>query len=75
MRLVGGFKRGSKWDFLVQYENMMEKIEETNSDFVLTGDMNIDLMRYGADAQVGEYVDQLVSSGLKFRIMQPTRVK
>jgi hypothetical protein len=36
--------------------------------------MNINLMNYGTNEQVGEYVDMFVSNGFKFRIAQPTHI-
>ena len=38
------------------------------------GDMNVDMMKYKTDECVAEYIDNMVSNGLKFRLAQPTRV-
>ena len=40
----------------------------------MVGDYNIDLLKYGSQAHVAEYVDHFVSNGFKFRLLLPTRV-
>jgi hypothetical protein len=51
-----------------------QKINEKQYNCVLVGDFNIDLMHYGTDDSVGEYVDHMVAAGFKFRLIQPTRI-
>jgi endonuclease/exonuclease/phosphatase family metal-dependent hydrolase len=55
-------------------DQITQTVDNKGYECVLVGDMNIDLLKYGTEVKVGEYVDQMVSSGFKFRLIQPTRV-
>jgi endonuclease/exonuclease/phosphatase family metal-dependent hydrolase len=54
------------------FESNTQKVEDKKCDCILVGDMNIVMMKYGTDDQVGEYIDQFVAN--KFRLVQPSRV-
>ena len=56
------------------FETITNRINNKKLNCVIVGDMNIDLMRYGLDDKVGQYVDHFVASGFKYRLIQPTRV-
>jgi hypothetical protein len=64
-------ERDKVFDYI---DEVSQKIDRKKYDCILVGDMNIDLMQYGTDSKVDEYVDHLVSSGFKFRLIQPTRI-
>ena len=55
-------------------ETITNRIVNDKSDCILVGDFNIDLLKYGNDIHVSEYVDHFVSNGFKFRLLLPTRV-
>ena len=66
--------RSNKSQILEIFENICEQIQRSDCECILMGDMNVDMMRYMHDETVSEYIDLIVSNGLKFRLAQPTRV-
>ena len=66
--------RSNKAQILDILENICENIQRLKCECIIVGDMNIDLMKYLTDDVVSEYIDLIVSNGLKFRLAQPTRV-
>lgn len=67
-------QRTNRAQVFEHFESITQKIETRKCDCILVGDTNIDLMKYGTDEQVGEYVDHFVSNAFKFRLVQPSRV-
>jgi exonuclease III len=50
------------------------EVNRKNNDLIVTGDFNVNLMKIKTDLKVQEYVETMISSGLKFRISRPSRV-
>ena len=67
-------QRLNKSQVYEHFETITDKIIADKSDCILVGDFNIDLLKYGNDAHVSEYVDHFVSNGFKYRLLLPTRV-
>jgi hypothetical protein len=54
--------------------NLCSELSSTNSTNFILGDFNLDVLQYGNNAQVTEYVDLLFSFGLLQIILKPTRI-
>ena len=52
----------------------MDEINNENKKCVIMGDMNINMLNYGAHNQTDTYVDGIFSRGFLPRIIMPTRV-
>ena len=57
--------------FKTKFENTIETINQTNLNYVICGDFNIDLLK--TTAFVNDYLDTLMSSGCSQFIKSPTR--
>ena len=53
---------------------VMDEINNENKKCVIMGDMNINVLKYGAHKQTDTYVDGIFSRGFFPRIIMPTRV-
>ena len=53
---------------------ILDKVKQENKTIVITGDLNIDLLKYNAHSQSTDYLDMLLSNNLIPRISLPTRV-
>ena len=52
----------------------LRKLNNSNKTVALLGDFNIDLIKYGVNAGVDSFYDQISSHGFRPLILQPTRV-
>ena len=60
-------------DFINEINNIFSQ-NTSNSDYILCGDYNLNLMHTSSDRLVGEFVDSLACQGLINTILLPTRV-
>ena len=57
--------------FTTEFQNCIEKL---NGEALIAGDFNIDLLKIGEKAVIGEYFDTIISSGYIPKITLPTRL-
>jgi len=60
--------------FFELFTNLLSKLTDLNLPVMITGDFNLDLLKYSQIKQVTEYVDLLFSYGFIQVIMKPTRI-
>ena len=61
--------------FTEELEKLLKQIDKKKNEIVLTGDMNLDLLRYDSHPATGSYLDLLSQHKLLPRIVRPTRIK
>ena len=61
--------------FTEELEKLLKKIDKKKNEIVLTGDMNLDLLKYDSHSATGNYLDLLCQHKLLPRIVRPTRIK
>ena len=61
--------------FTEEVEKLLKQIDKRNNEIVLTGDINLDLLKYDSYQPTGNYLDQMSHHGLLPRIVRPTRIK
>jgi hypothetical protein len=62
-------------EFSELLSNLCNEISNLNCTVYLLGDMNLDVLKYGIDNFVTEYIDLLFSFGLLQIVINPTRCK
>ncbi|MBM3937968.1 MAG: hypothetical protein FJ333_04840 [Sphingomonadales bacterium] len=60
--------------FIELFANLLNTLSDINIPVLLTGDFNLDLLKYSQIKQVTEYVDLLFSFGFLQLVMKPTRM-
>ena len=60
-------------DFFEELKTMLSNYEHTNSELILTGDTNINLLKVNEKEKCGEFFDILTSFSLYLKITLPTR--
>ena len=58
-----------------ELEKLISQIDKRRNELVLTGDMNLDLLKYDSHSATGNYLDILTQHKLLPRITRPTRIK
>ena len=61
--------------FLGCMENLIKTIDKPNSELVIAGDMNLNLLNYETHLPTSKYLDIITNHGLLPRIVRPTRIK
>ena len=59
--------------FLNEFTSIISLIDKTNSDIIIAGDFNINLLKINEKNSVGEFFDMLMSNSLYPHITLPTR--
>ena len=62
-------------DFLETMEKWLEKYNKKSNKIVITGDMNLDLLKYDSHTKTSDYLDLMVSQEMLPLITKPTRIK
>ena len=65
------------YDFSEFHESIIDcihKLYQSRNKFIICGDINIDLLRYGKDLRVNRYVNEITSLGCIIPIDKPTRL-
>jgi len=62
------------YQFFELFTNLLNKLSDLNVPVLITGDLNLDLLKYTQIRQVTEFVDLLFSYGFIQLILKPTRV-
>ena len=74
---VGIIYRHPGYDFSEFHESIIDcihKLNQSRNKFIICGDINIDLLRYGKDLKVNRYVNEITSLGCIIPIDKPTRL-
>ena len=74
---VGIIYRHPRYDFCEFHESIIDciyKLNQSRNKFIICGDINIDLLRYGKDLKVNRYVNEITSLGCIIPIDKPTRL-
>ena len=53
---------------------ILERVKHENKTVILTGDLNIDLLKHNQHNQTNKFLDMLISNNLTPRVTMPTRV-
>ena len=61
--------------FLKEIEKCLKCINKKNNRIVVTGDINLDLLKHEHHLPTASYLDVVMSHGLLPRIVRPTRIK
>ena len=59
--------------FLNEFTSIISLIDKTNSDIIIAGDFNINLLKINEKNIVGEFFDMLISNSFYPHITLPTR--
>ena len=59
--------------FLNEFTSIISLIDKTNSDIIIAGDFNINLLKINEKNIVGEFFDMLISNSFYLHITLPTR--
>ena len=62
-------------EFLQQIKNWIQKYDKKNNEVIVTGDMNIDLLKYQSHPATAEYLDIMLSRAMLPTITRPTRIQ
>ena len=62
-------------EFLKLLEKWLEKYDKGSNEIIITGDLNLDLLKFESHGFTSEYLDLLSSHGLLPVITKPTRIK
>lgn len=77
MHYIGGIYRhpsGSVNEFLHNFDKTLSNISDCNIPCLIAGDLNINLMKYNADKQTGEYLNHSLICGIMPVVVMPTRI-
>ena len=66
---------GNLENFLGHMENLLFQIDKPKNEIVITGDMNLDLLKYNNHQPTSKYLDIMTNHRLLPRIVRPTRIK
>ena len=66
---------GNLENFLEHIENLLLQIDKPKNEIVITGDMNLDLLKYNSHLPTSKYLDIMTKYRLLPRIVRPTRIK
>ena len=58
-----------------ELEKLLKKIDRKNNEIILTGDMNLDLLKFATHLPTASYLDIAAQHGLVPKIVRPTRIK
>ena len=61
--------------FLLLLEKWLEKYDKRSNQIIITGDTNLDLLKFETHNKTSEYLDLLTAHGLLPNITKPTRIK
>ena len=61
--------------FLNELEKLLKHIDKRKNEIVLTGDLNLDLLKYSSHLPTATYLDITAQHGLTPNIVRPTRIK
>jgi exonuclease III len=61
--------------FLKEIEKCLKCINKKSNKIIVTGDMNLDLLKHEHHLPTASYLDVMMSHGLLPRIVRPTRIK
>jgi hypothetical protein len=61
-------------DLTTDLNNILDRVKHENKSIIITGDLNIDLLKYSSHPQTTQYTDMLISNNLIPNITKPTRV-
>ena len=61
--------------FLNQLRTWLNKWDKRSNEIIITGDMNLDLLKYESHSHTSDYLDLMLSHKLLPRILRPTRIK
>ena len=67
-------KRNSNNSFLDQLKTNLEKIKNSNKIIVVTGDFNYDILKYGYNSIINDFIYLMYSHFLQPCILEPTRI-
>jgi len=62
-------------EFLNQLRTWLSKWDKRSNEIIITGDMNLDLLKYESHSHTSDYLDLMLSHKLLPRILRPTRIK
>jgi len=54
--------------------SILDKIKSESKTVIITGDLNIDLLKYNTHNQTTQFIDMLISNNLTPRVTLPTRI-
>lgn len=60
--------------FTDELEHLLTRLKDKNMPVILVGDLNIDLLKFNDNKDVNDYLNMIISTGLKPYIVSPTRV-
>ena len=55
-------------------KNCLDKLNKENKEIYISGDFNIDLLKYDSNKKYQEFYNQMTTSGFLPQILQPTRI-
>ena len=61
-------------DFTTYMTTCLEILNKENKEIYISGDFNIDLLKYDTNKKYQEFYDQMTTSGVLPQILQPTRI-
>ena len=61
--------------FLESLQGWLNKYDKRSNEILITGDMNLDLLKYQSHAPTSDYMDIMMSHSLLPMITRPTRIK
>ena len=62
-------------EFLKQTEKWLKLLDKRTNEIVVTGDLNLDLLKYENHLPTAEYLDLMIAHKLLPRISRPSRIK
>ena len=77
--IIGNIYRPPKYlnancmQFLSEFTSIISLIDKTNSDIIIAGDFNINLLKINDKNSVGDFVNMLISNSFYPHITLPTR--
>ena len=54
--------------------DILERVKHENKTVIITGDLNIDLLKHSQHNQTNQFIDMLIANNLTPRITMPTRI-
>ena len=60
--------------FSTAFQKFLNEVTTTNKTIFVSGDTNIDLLKYGSNGKIGNFLDLTLSFGLSPTITLPTRI-
>ena len=61
--------------FLSCTERLLNLVDRPNNEVIITGDMNLDLLKYASHLPTSRYLDIMANHRMLPRIVRPTRIK